>query len=320
LNVQSKVAIVTDSAASIPEALRQQYRIEVTPIWVNMDAASFRSGIDLNPEEFFTQLRAKPEMSVSTSVPAVPVFLETYQKQAQWASGIVAVHVAGKQSGTCSLAEIAGRESPVPVVVIDSQTTAMGQGFVALAAARAAAEGATLAEVAARARAAVPNAGVVALLETISYAFKGGRLSSAAGTVGSFLKINPLIRVQNNRVSLVGQARRRSKGIATVIEKIVDEVQDDPVHLAVHYAENETEGAYVLGELKKLLHCVETHLLRVPIELGVHAGPGSLGVAYLIERQASGISQQWGKLSGYARGAKDAILARTPWAHKDNET
>jgi DegV family protein with EDD domain len=175
LNTQPNVAIVTDSAASIPETLRRQYQIEVVPIWVNMDKVSYRSGIDMNPETFFAQLRANPDMTVSTSVPAMPVFLEAYQKQAQWADSIVAIHVAGKQSGTCNLAEIAGRESPVPVTVVDSQTTAMAQGFVVLEAARAAAEGASQDQVAARARAAVPNAGVVALLETVSYAFKGGR-------------------------------------------------------------------------------------------------------------------------------------------------
>lgn len=316
MNTQPNVAIVTDSASSIPEALRSQYRIEEVPFWVNMDKASYRSGIDMNPETFYAQLRAHPDMAVSTSVPAIPVFLEAYQKQAQWAKSIVAIHVASKQSATCSIAEVAGRESPVPVAVVDTQTTAMGEGFVALEAARAAAEGASLDEVVARARAAVSNAGVVALLETVSYAFKGGRLSSAASTVGSLLKICPMIRVQNNRVSLIGQARRRSKGIAAVIEKVVDEVQDSPVHLAVHYAEDETEGVYVLGELKKLLRCVETFLLHVPIELGVHAGPGALGVAYYVERQISGLSQQLEKLSGYARGAKEAILSRVPWSQK----
>lgn len=319
MSTQPHIAIVTDSAASIPEALRQQYRIEVVPIWVNMDKASYRSGIDMNPESFFALLRANPQMQVSTSVPALPAFLEAYRKQAQWASGVVAVHVAGKQSGTCNLAEVAGRESSVPVMVVDSQTTAMAQGFVALEAARAAAEGASLEEVAARARAVVPNAGVVALLETVNYAFQGGRLSGAASTVGSLLKISPLIRVQNNRVSLIGQARRRSKGIAAVMEKVVDEVEDNPVHLAVHYAEDETEGNYVLEELKKLLRCVETYLLHVPTELGVHTGPGALGVSYFIERQVSGISQQLEKLSGYARGAKDAILSRVPWSQKDDE-
>jgi len=317
LNTFAPVAVVTDSAAGIPEALGRQYRIGVVPFWVIMGKDSYRSGLDMTPEAFYPELRAHPEMSVSTSVPAVQVFLEAYRQQAQWAKSIVSVHVAGKQSGTCSAAEIAGRESPVPVTVIDSQTTAMGQGYVALEAARAAAEGASHDEVVAKARAVVPNAGVVALLETVTYAFKGGRLASAAGTVGSLLKISPLVRVQNNRVSLIGQARRRSKGIATLIEKVVDEVEDNPVHLTVHYAEDETEGAYVLEELKKMLHCVESYLTRVPIELGVHAGPGAIGVAYYIERQLSGLSQQLEKLSGYARGAKEAILSRVPWTQKD---
>lgn len=319
MNTQATVAIITDSASSIPEALRRELRIEVVPYWVHLGQDDYRSGIDLQPDSFFQRLRADPEMAVSTGVPAISVFLETYRKQAQWAQSIVAVHLAGKQSATCSTAIAAGRESPIPVTVVDTQTTAMGEGFVALEAARLAAAGASHAEVVEKAHAAAANAGVVALLETVSYAFKGGRLSSAASTVGSLLKICPLIRVQNNRVSLVGQARRRSKGIAALIEKIMDEVGDHPTHLAVHYAEDETEGLYVLEELKKLIRCVETHLLRVPIELGVHAGPGALGVAYYVERQASGISQQLEKLSGYARGAKDAILSRVPWSQKDDE-
>ncbi|HQE93841.1 MAG TPA: DegV family protein [Anaerolineae bacterium] len=320
MNTQPSIAVVTDSAAAIPAALLAQYHIEVVPIWVNMDKAAYRSGIDVGPAAFYAQLRANPDMAVFTSVPAIPTFLEAYQKQAQWAKSIISIHVAGTQSGTCSLAEVAGRESPVPVVVVDTQTTAMGQGFVALEAARAANEGMGMDEIVAQARAAAPNVGVVALLETISYVFKGGRLSSAAGMVGSLLKICPLVRVQNNRVSLIGQARRRSKGIAAIIEKVVAEVEDNPVHLAVHYAEDEAEGVYVLEELKKLLHCVETFLLRVPIELGVHAGPGSLGVAYYIERQTAGLSQQLGKLSGYAREAREAIRSHVPWSQKDDES
>ncbi len=319
MNTQATVAIITDSASSIPEVLRRELRIEVVPYWVHMGQNDYRSGIDLHPDSFFKRLRADPEMAVSTGVPAIPVFLEAYRKQAQWAQSIVAVHLAGKQSATCSTAAVAGRESPVPVTVVDTQTTAMGEGFVVLEAARLASAGAPHAEVVEKAQTASANAGVVALLETVSYAFKGGRLSSAASTVGSLLRICPMIRVQHNRVSLVGQARRRSKGIAALIEKIMDEVEDNPTHLAVHYAEDEAEGMYVLEELKKLIHCVETYLLRVPIELGVHAGPGALGVAYYIERQASGISQQLEKLSGYARGAKDAILSRVPWSQKDDE-
>ena len=314
------VAIVTDSASSIPEALREQYRIEVVPYWVNMGADSYRSGIDLLPDAFFQHLRAHPELEISTGVPAISTFLDAYQRQAQWAKHIVSIHLAGKQSATCNTAEIAGRESPVPVTVVDTQTTAMGEGFIVLEAARAAAAGASPETIVEKARAAASNAGVIALLETLRYVFKGGRLSGAMRKVGSLIKVRPLIRVHGNRVSLVGQARRRSKGITALVEKVVAEVSDAPTHLAVHYAEDAAEGARVLEKLKQLVNCVESHLLRVPIELGVHAGPGSIGVAYYAERQPSSFTPPMEKLTEYARGAKNALLARVPWTQKNVES
>ena len=319
MNKEPSVAIVTDSASGIPEVLRKQYRIEVVPYWVNMGADSYRSGVDLLPEAFFQRLRAQPDLEISTGVPSLSVLLNAYRRQATWAKHIVSLHLAGKQSATCNIAEIAGRESPVPVTVVDTQTTAMGEGFVVLEAARAAEAGAPPETVIEKARIAASSAGVIALLETLRYVFKGGRLSSAVYKVGTLIKICPLVRVQANRVSLVGQARRRSKGIAALIEKVVNEVADAPTHLAVHYAEDAAEGARVLEKLTQMVNCVESYLLRVPIELGVHAGPGSLGVSYYAERQPSSLMPPVEKLSEYARDAKNALLSRVPWAQNHTE-
>ena len=115
---KQRVAIITDSAASIPEALRERYRIEVVPYWANMGADSYRSGIDLSPETFFERLRASPDLAVSTGVPSIETFHAAYHRQAQWAQHIVSIHLAGKQSATCSTAIVAARKSPVPVTVM----------------------------------------------------------------------------------------------------------------------------------------------------------------------------------------------------------
>jgi DegV family protein with EDD domain len=202
---------------------------------------------------------------------------------------------------------MASRQSPVPVVVMDTETTAMAEGFMVLIAARSAKAGATMDEIVTQIKSAIPNAGVLALLESVSYALKGGRLSAAAGKVGSMLNIQPLIRVHANRVSLTGQVRRRSKGIRALIDRVIDNARDDPVHLTVHYAEEESEGQRVLDELVNRTNCVEHYLTRVPVELGVHAGPGALGIAYYIERESSGLMDQISKLGDQAR---ETLLTR----------
>ena len=301
------IAVVTDSAAGIPKNLLEAFNIHVVPYYVHLGEESFISGVDIQPETFFQRLRAAPDLSVKTGVPSVAKFLDVYQQLSQWAKEIVSVHVAGNQSGTCNAAEMASRQSPIPVTVIDTETTAMAEGFMVLIAARAAQAGATVEEIVAKLKAAIPHANVYALLESVSYALKGGRLSAAAGKVGSMLNIQPLIRVHANRVGLSGQVRRRSKGLRAIIDKVTEDMRDDPVHLTVHYAEDESEGQHVLDELKSRINCVESYLTRVPVELGVHAGPGALGVAYYVERETQGLKEQFSKLGDQA---KEALISR----------
>ncbi len=277
------VAVVTDSAAGIPPALLAQYNIEVIPFWIQVGERSYLDGIDIQPDEFFKLARAQTEPSVSTGVPSVEAFVETYQRVAATAAAIVSVHIAGAQSGTCGVAQLAAKASPAPVEVVDTGTTAMAEGFVVLEAARAAAEGAALPEVLARARACVPKVEVIALLETVGYAIRGGRLAGAARLLSGFLNVQPIVRVGSNKVGLVGQVRRRSRGLSQLVERAKQNAGDSPVRLAVHFAEDEAEGRELLARLQAELECVETHLTHVPVPLGVHAGPGSIGVSYCVE-------------------------------------
>ncbi|MCD6284379.1 MAG: DegV family protein [Anaerolineae bacterium] len=309
----TSVAVVTDSAAGLPAALLERYNIAVVPFWVHMGKESYLSGETLDAPTFFRRLRADPELEVHTGVPGIAKFVEIYRRLATKAQSIVSIHITAKQSGTCSAAEVAAGESPIPVVVVDTGTTAMAEGFTVLVAARAAEEGHSLEQVVARARAAIPNTGVTALLESVTYVLKGGRLSAAAGRVGSMLRIQPLIRVKDNKVSLVGQARKRSKGIEALIARTVDELRGDPAHITVHFAEDEDEGQRLLDSLRSRINCVESYLMRIPIELGVHAGPGSVGVAYHVERDNIGLVQQLEqRLEHIGTQAKEAIRSRLP--------
>ncbi len=281
---QQAVAIVTDSAAGLPGSLVETLRIGVACYWVHVGGRSYVDGVDLLPEAFYPMLRAQQTPDVSTGVPAPEMFTELYRQAAHWAKAVVSVHLAGKQSGTCDAARLGAQASPVPVTVIDTGTTAMAEGFVALEAARLAQAGASLEEVTARAQQTVANVSLMALLESVTFAVKGGRLAGAARLLGNLLQIQPLIRVEQNKLAVIGQVRRRHTGLRQLCVRIMERVGNAPVRLTVHYTEDEAEGQGVLDELTRRLHCIETFLTRTPVALGVHAGPGAIGVAYHIEK------------------------------------
>ncbi len=279
------VGVVTDSATGIAPELLNTYRIGVVPFPVRIGTQTFLDGIDMTPELMFRLLRAQRQPDVSTSMPSIDAFLQLYQRMAEWAKGIISIHIAGKQSGTCNAARLAAEASPVPVMVVDTQTTAMAEGFVVLEAARAAQKGGTLAEVLQQALAVVPKVEVVALLETVNYAIQGGRLKQAARLLGNLLSIHPLVRVAENSVSLVGQVRRYGKGVQQLVDRVIEQAGAMPTHLAVHYSEDHSLGQTILDELKQRINCVEAYLSQIPVPLGAHAGPGSVGIATYIEKE-----------------------------------
>lgn len=282
MNELYPVAIVTDSATGLPAALVGQYRISVVPLAVQIGGRSYKPGT-LDMDTFYQLLRDPASLPATTSVPSVGSFLAMYERVAKWARAVVSVHIAGEQSGTCNAARLAGESSPIPVRVIDTGTTAMAEGFVVLEAARAALESSSLSEVVARARAVLPHVELLALLESVDYAVRGGRLASAARLVNSILKIQPVVSVKDNRLALLAQSRRRVTGLRRLAQKLKARVGERPLHLAVHYSDDEAEGQRLLAALREQFNCVESFLTRVPMALGVHAGPGSLGVGYYVE-------------------------------------
>ncbi len=309
------VGIVTDSAAGLPLELIQQYRIAVIPFWVMVGGISYRDGIDIHPPQLFKLLREQVKPDAATGVPSVEVFLETYRRVAEWAKSIVSIHLTAVHSAAYRTAEAAATRSDVPVVVVNTGSTAMGEGFVVLEAARAASRGLGLQEVARVASEVASRVGLLALLESIDYAVRGGRLASAARLMGSLLRIQGLVRVQADRVSLVGQARRRRRGRELLVEKIAEMAGTSPVHVAVHYSDNEAEGHRVLTMLKARVKCVEEHLLYVPAALGVHAGPGSIGVGFYVEGEGEllpSLRRRIGRLTAQAREVVSEAKNRLP--------
>lgn len=277
-----EVIVATDSGANLPRPLLQQWGIEVIPLWIQMNDESYRDGVDIQPLEFFQRLKERVRR-LHTSQPSLGEFLEFYRRLQEKARSVVSIHVTSRYSGVFQAARAAAAElAPYPIEVVDSGTIAMAQGFVVLAAARAAA-GASLAEVVERARSVIPKVDLVAALETLEYAVRGGRLAWAARMVGGLLQVKPLVRVRDNDVSLFGQARSRAKAIRQLLDTLAQRVGDASVHIAILHTGAVEEAQRLKEEILARFRCVEVYIEPVTPVLGVHAGPGALGLAYYVE-------------------------------------
>ncbi len=281
--MKKPVAVVTDSAANLSRQVAEEWDVEVIPLQIQMDGESLQDGVDIQPLEFFHKI-AERTYRLQTSQPPLGKFLNVYRRLQEKAEAIVSIHVTSRYSGTFQTARAAAAElAPFPIEVVDSGTIAMAQGFVALAVARAAAAGQSLAEVAQKAREAVSKVDLLAVLETLEYVVQGGRLAWAARMLGNLLHVKPMVRVRGNEVSIIGQARTRAQALRKLLETLAEEVGEAKVRIAILHTGMVEEAMRLKEEIAARFQCVEILIEPVTPVLGVHAGPGALGIACYVE-------------------------------------
>lgn len=177
--IVARIAVVTDSSSSLPPTLAEKHGIHVMPVYVIFGKQTFQDGVDLTAEQFYRLLRESKELP-TTAQPSVMDFVQAYTRLARQVDAIVSIHLSHEMSATLDSALAAAKELPqVPIHVIDSGSVSMGLGFIALAAARAAAEGKSVAEVVRAAEDLIPKMNVVFTVDTLEYLHKGGRIGGA---------------------------------------------------------------------------------------------------------------------------------------------
>ena len=275
------IKVVTDSVSDLPPGLVDELGVTVVPAKVLFGSEEFSDGVDITTDQFFERLAADPVLP-KTSQPSVGEFAEVYRRVAQDADGIVSVHVSSKVSGTYNSAVQAREHAGVacPIEVVDSMQASMGEGMVAIAAARAAQAGGSLEEVAQAARDARPRAQMLGLLDTLEYLQRGGRIGKARALVGSLLKVKPMIIIQEGEAHEFGKERTRAKGLAKLQQFAEDHA---PLEEACVLHTTDSAGLDGLTEsLKALLPPGKQPITaRMGPVLGVYVGPGSVGLALL---------------------------------------
>ncbi|MEO8816250.1 MAG: DegV family protein [Mycobacterium sp.] len=269
------VVVVTDSSARLPAELRDRWGIREVPLHVLLDGVDLRDGVDDVPVDIYQREHA-------STAGASPKELAGAYRAALADSagcGVVAVHLSAALSGTLGLAEHAAAELGVGVRVVDSRSTAMGAGFVALAAARAAADGADLAGVVAAADSAVRGSHAYIVVHRLDNLRRSGRIGSATAWLGTALSIKPLLKIDDGKLVLVQRIRTVGKAMASMIDRVCETVGDRPAGLAVHHVANPQGAAEVATALaERLPLCAPAIVNGLGPVLALHVGGGAVAV------------------------------------------
>lgn len=273
------VKIVTDSTSDLPSDVAEQLGITVVAQNVHFGTETYKDNVTITPDAFYAMLASSKEMP-KTSQASPGDFKEVYDAVGDGADGIVSIHVAASLSGTYNSA-VQGKElttATCPIEVIDTTQASMGEGLVAIAAAQAANNGASVEEVAELARSASARARTLALLETLEYLQRGGRIGKAQAMLGSILQIKPMITVQDGEVHELGKARTFAKGLAKLRETALDLGPADAVAI-IHNTTQDAAQSFADSIAGILPEGAAPYIARFGPALGVHVGPGAVGVA-----------------------------------------
>jgi DegV family protein with EDD domain len=278
-----RVRVVTDSTSDIPEDIARQLDITIVPANIQFADRSFQDGIGLSRDEFYRRLVLGPDLP-TTSAPAAGLFAQTYRDVAARSAaaghpleGVVAVHLASRLSGLFNAARLGAEDvSETQVRLVDSEQVSIGTGLLAIVAARAAQAGLGLDEIVALVGARVPRVRLLALLDTLDYVRRSGRLGPARWLLGTILNIKPIIEVRHGEVlPPVELVRTRGQGLERLVELATELAPFE--ELAVVHARAPQLAGTLLDRLAVLHPRDQIVCGEVGVTIGTYAGPGAVG-------------------------------------------
>lgn len=280
----SKVAVVTDSTAYLPNDLLEKYSITVMPQVLIWGDQTLQDGVDILPDEFYKRL-ATAKVMPTTSQVAIVTMKAAFEKLLESGYDVLGIFISSVLSGTMQSA-IQAKEmlaaAASRIALVDSLSTAMAMGFHVLTAAKAAQDGADLSECQKLAYEAQKHTGVYFVVDTLEFLHRGGRIGGAQALLGSALNIKPILTLEGGKIETVEKVRTKRKALDRLVEIIVEKVDGKtPIRLATLHANAEVEARGVLESASARLNLSEKVITSVSPVIGAHAGPGTVGLAYM---------------------------------------
>ncbi|MBI4729123.1 MAG: DegV family protein [Acidobacteria bacterium] len=274
-----RVAVVSDSAANLPPELVGRYGIGLVPMYLKLGDRVYQDLVDLPRGTFYRKL-VEEQVPVSTSGASIGDFREVFERTLVGADACVCVTVASFVSVTHASAISAAREFGDRVRVVDSKSASMGEGFVALEAARAAESGEGVDAVARRAEEISARVQVVATINTFEYLRRSGRVHALLAYAGTALGIKPVFAFRSGAIEQLGRPRSRARALERLVEEVRAGARSGPLHLAVAHADCAAEAEALLARIAGEVECVETMVTEFTPLMGAHTGPGVIAVCF----------------------------------------
>lgn len=276
------VRIVTDSTADLPMEAASESGITVVPLTVFFGDEAYLDGVELGNAEFYTKMAASKDLP-RTSQPSPAAFQEAFTRLIdEGADAILSVHLSSKLSGTYQSACTARDSLPedtrkVPIEIIDSLTISTGMSYAIQQAARLAQEGKGLAEIKAATEDTLGRSRILAVLDTLEYVRRGGRIGGASAMLGNMLSFKPIIALTDGEVVPIERPRTRAKAYARVAQLLGE--QGALEHVAI--IETNDEVGQQLGEVIQSVYSGELPHYKLGAAIGTHTGPGTAAIAFV---------------------------------------
>jgi DegV family protein with EDD domain len=284
----NKVAVLTDSTASIPEPILKELNIRTVAYYIHRGQEVLRDLVTIQREEFLSWL-ITAKVLPTTASPGPGDYFEAYESLVKEGHDeIISIHMTSKGSGAYQAAMVAQSmlneaDPAVHVEVIDTRNVSLCQGWMAIEAARSALAGLRLEEVVARVKSMVPVTHMIQTADTLKYLYMGGRIGRATNLLGSLLNIKPLIGMDDGEIVPLGVARGRGHAYQAIAEKVGETIGKGKARVAYVHAGAKQEVERLKGMVEDKVDVVESFIAELSPALAVHSGPGTAGLCFLPE-------------------------------------
>jgi DegV family protein with EDD domain len=283
-----KVAVVTDSAAALTREQIVEHELFVPRMEITIDGNTLIDGANAELSDFYTRLATSTGAIPTTSAPKPAEYLEKFRSAAGLADNVFCVSVSAKLSAAYDAARVGAElfskeQSSAEVRIFDSETAASSQALIVLAAARCAEAGCSLDEVEAAANHVAEKVRLLAMLDTLRFIHRSGRVPKIAVWATSALNIKPVMEYSTNRIGAIARPRSAERAIGRIQSEMLDDLQGKTAHVNVMHAGAPERAEILRSWVSENLDYVELFVTQFHPFMGAHTGPGLVGASWWAE-------------------------------------